>query len=230
MNVRDIPARTRVLAACALALLLAALWLHWPAGSSSAVTTFLADAEHGRDSPWAPLIALVCFALGGLLVFPVNLLIAATIVVFGPVAGALYALTGSTLSAALVHEIGRALPPQTGERWFGARGERLRKRIVGHGLFAVALVRLLPVAPYSIVGFLSGVARIRRVDYLFGTALGMAPGIVLYALFVDRARAVLFAPHPFEWVALAFAALLLVAMGFALQRWRKCIAARDAAQ
>src|SRR5690348_15295589 len=38
-----------------------------------------------RDSPLAMLAMLGCFVLGGLVVFPVNLLIATSIVVFGPI-------------------------------------------------------------------------------------------------------------------------------------------------
>lgn len=178
-------------------------------------------AQDARGLPFAPLLALGCFAVGGLLVFPVNLLIAASIVVFGPIAGGALALAGSVLSAWLVHEIGRRCPSDATRRWFGARGERLRQRIVGHGLLAIAIVRIVPVAPYSIVGFVSGVARVRRGDYLLGTVLGMAPGIVLYALFVDRAIAVLSNPHPTAWLLLATALSLLVAFAFGARAWSR---------
>lgn len=178
-------------------------------------------AHDARRWPFAPLLALACFAIGGLLVFPVNLLIAASIVVFGPVAGAALALAGSVLSAALVHEIGRRLPRDTTRRWFGERGERLRERIVGHGLLAIAIVRIVPVAPYSVVGFVSGVARVGRADYLLGTALGMAPGVVLYALFVDRALALLANPHPLAWLLLATALALLVAFALGARAWNR---------
>jgi uncharacterized membrane protein YdjX (TVP38/TMEM64 family) len=188
----------------------------WPDGDD-----LLDAARRARGLPFAPLLALACFAVGGLLVFPVNLLIAACIVVFGPAIGGLLALAGSVLSAWLVHEIGRRWPPETTRRWFGARGERLRERIVGHGLIAIAIVRIVPVAPYSVVGFVAGVARVHRGDYLIGTALGMAPGVALYVLFVDRALAVLADPHPLAWLLLAMALALLVASGFGLRAWNR---------
>jgi uncharacterized membrane protein YdjX (TVP38/TMEM64 family) len=190
--------------------------LEWPGGDD-----VLDAARRARELPLAPLLALACFAIGGLVVFPVNLLIAACIVVFGPGTGAPLALAGSVLSASLLHEIGRRLPRETTRRWFGARGERLRERIVGHGLVAIAIVRIVPVAPYSIVGFVSGVARVHRGDYLIGTALGMAPGVALYALFVDRALAVLADPHPLAWLLLATALALLVVSGFGVRAWNR---------
>ena len=199
-----------------VASLILATPLEWPDAAQ-----WLDAARRARDVPLAPLLALACFAVGGLLVFPVNLLIAACIVVFGPALGGLLALTGSVLSAGLVHEIGRRWPRETTRRWFGARGERLRERIVGHGLLAIAIVRIVPVAPYSIVGFVSGVARVHRGDYLIGTALGMAPGVALYALFVDRALAVLADPHPLAWLLLATALGLLVATGVGVRAWNR---------
>ena len=219
----DTRARAVLATMALLALVIAAVaaWgmnpgLEWP----EAADLLDAAARFGRWPP-APLLALACFAIGGLVVFPVNLLIAASIVVFGPVAGGALALAGSVLSAWLVHEIGRRWPADTTRRWFGARGERLRERIVGHGLLAIAVVRIVPVAPYSIVGFVSGIARVQRADYLLGTALGMAPGIALYALFVDRALAVLSNPHPMAWLLLTTALALLVAFAFGARAWNR---------
>lgn len=219
----DTRARTVLVAVAVLALVIAAVAakildpaFEWP----DAADLLDAAARFGRWPP-APLLALACFAIGGLVVFPVNLLIAASIVAFGPLGGGVVALAGSVLSAWVVHELGRRLPPGTTLGWLGERGERLRKRIVGHGLLAVAIVRIVPIAPYSVVGFVSGVARVRRVDYLVGTALGMAPGIVLYALFVDRALAVLVDPHPLAWLLLATALALLVAFAFGARAWQR---------
>lgn len=210
--------RVLALGLVALLLTITALWLRWPEASRPTIAGMLAAAESGRTSPIAPLIAFAAFAMGGVVVFPVDLLIAATIVVFGPVSGAAYALMGSLLSAEVVYEIGRQLPPGIFVRVMGVRGERLRTRIIGYGLAAVALVRLVPVAPYSIVSLVAGAARIPRVAYLTGTVLGMLPGIVLYALFADRARAVLIDPHPLAWLGLAATIALIVVVALLLRK------------
>ena len=173
-----------------------------------------------RDSPLAMLSMLGCFIVGGLVVFPVNLLIATAIVVFGPVAGAAIALAGSLASAAVLHQIGAAFPEHVFSRFAGRHAEQLRERVARHGLIAVAIVRLLPVAPYSIVSLAAGIAGIRRAPYFVGTALGMLPGIVLYALFADRARKVIADPRPLSWAMLLFALLLIVAVALLLRRLR----------
>jgi uncharacterized membrane protein YdjX (TVP38/TMEM64 family) len=174
-----------------------------------------------RSSPVAALAMLGVFLVGGLLVFPVNILIAASIVAFGPVVGAAIALLGSLASALLLHAIGSLLPERIHARFAGATVERMRERIVRHGVLAVAIVRLVPIAPYSIVSLAAGAAGVRRVPYLAGTALGMAPGIALYAVFVDRARVVIADPRPLSWAMLLFAIVLIVAVALLLKRLRR---------
>ncbi|HEX5124819.1 MAG TPA: VTT domain-containing protein [Rhodanobacteraceae bacterium] len=173
-----------------------------------------------RDSPLAMLSMLGFFVVGGLVVFPVNLLIATSIVVFGPITGAVIALLGSLASAGVLHQIGSAFPEHVFSRFAGRHAEQLRERVARHGLIAVAIVRLLPIAPYSVVSLAAGIAGIGRVPYFVGTAIGMLPGIVLYALFADRARKVIADPRPLSWAMLLFALLLIVALAWLLRRLR----------
>jgi uncharacterized membrane protein YdjX (TVP38/TMEM64 family) len=181
-----------------------------------------------RDSPAAMLAMLGCFVAGGLVVFPVNLLIATSIVVFGPIAGAAIALLGSLASAGVLHQIGTAFPEHVFSRFAGQHAERLRERVARHGLIAVAVMRLLPVAPYSVVSLAAGIGGIRRVPYFIGTAIGMLPGIALYALFADRARKVIADPRPLSWAMLLFALLLIVAVALLLRRLHARSRAREA--
>lgn len=201
-----------LLAIAVLAARRGGIWSELPAA--------LDAARAWSASPLAPLATLACFMLGALVVFPVNLLIAATVVVFGPVAGTIWSLAGSLASAAVSQALGRRLPPRAIARIMTARAERVRHRIARHGVIAVAAMRLVPVAPYSVVGIVAGAARIPRAAYFAGTALGMLPGILLYALFVDRAREAIADPRPVTWAALAFALALIVAMALVVMRFR----------
>ena len=190
-------------------------------GAWNDLPRFLDHAREWRTSPIAMLTMVGCFVAGGLIVFPVNLLIAAAIVVFGPVLGAFIALVGSTASAAVLHQIGRSFPEHVWSRIAGRHAERLRERVAEHGILAVAIVRIVPVAPYSVVSVAAGAAEIARIPYLIGTALGMAPGILLYAIFVDRARAVIADPRPLSWAMLFFAVVLIIAVAWFVRRFRR---------
>jgi phospholipase D1/2 len=63
---------------------------------------------------------------------------------------------------------------------------RLSKRLARQGLVTVALVRNLPIAPFTIVNMVAGASRIKFKDFLLGTALGMAPGIFAITVFTNR--------------------------------------------
>ena len=214
--------------ACALLTLAIAAVIGARSFAWSDLPAFIDRMSAWRESPLAMLAMLACFVAGGLVVFPVNLLIAASIVVFGPVAGAGVALLGSVASAIVLHQIGAAFPQQAWARFAGRHAERLRERVARHGLVAVAVVRLVPVAPYSVVSLAAGIAGIGRAPYLIGTALGMLPGIVLYALFADRARRVIEDPRPLSWAMLLFAVILIAAVALLLRRLRKHAGAREA--
>ena len=174
------------------------------------------------------LAMLASFVVGGLVVFPINLLIAASIVVFGPWIGAAIALAGSVASGALLHRIGRSFPEHVWTRFAGRHAEQLRERVARHGVLAVAVVRILPIAPYSIVSVAAGIVDIALAPYLAGTALGMAPGIALYAIFADRARAVLADPRPLSFAMLLFAVLLIVGVALLLRHLKRRADARRA--
>jgi phospholipase D1/2 len=214
--------------ACAALTLVIAILVGARTFAWSDLPAFIDRMTLWRDSPVAMLAMLGCFVAGGLVVFPVNLLIAASIVVFGPLAGAVIALAGSLASAGALHQIGTAFPEHVFTRFAGRHAEQLRERVARHGLIAVAIVRLLPVAPYSVVSLAAGIAGIGRVPYFAGTALGMLPGIVLYALFADRARKVIADPRPLSWAMLLFALLLIVAAGLLLRHLRGRARAREA--
>jgi phospholipase D1/2 len=170
------------------------------------------------DSPVAPLIVVAMFVVGGLVVMPVNILIAVTILVFGPVAGALYALIGCTTSAMILYEIARRIPLQRLRRQTGARMQRFHHHLVRHAVWAVALVRLVPVAPYSIVCLLLGTTAIRRAPYLAGTALGMLPGIVVNAFFIDRVIAAIRHPSLLTAALLGLAVITIAALAVLVRR------------
>ena len=134
--------------------------------------------------------------MGGFLVFPVTLLIIVTLLAFGPLVGAPTALLGSLLSAIALFGVGRVLGRYRVQRLSGRRVTRLVRRIAERGLWAILVVRLLPVAPFSTVNLVAGATPITLRDYVLGTALGMTPGIVVMSMFIDRLEAAVRKPTP----------------------------------
>ncbi|MCI3951167.1 MAG: rane protein [Burkholderiales bacterium] len=171
-------------------------------------------------SPWAPLLASAVYVAAGLFVIPITLLIIVTCVFFGPLLGATYALAGTFASALATYGAGRLLGRQVVRRIAGVRLNFITRKLARRGMMAVAILRLLPVAPYSIVNAVAGASRVPLRDFLTGTVIGIAPAIALAATFVDRLQAALNDPGPVSYAALAAdVALIVVAAAFVWQRF-----------
>jgi uncharacterized membrane protein YdjX (TVP38/TMEM64 family) len=119
--------------------------------------------------------------LGGLVAFPVIVLIAATAAALGPWIGGLSATAGVLLSSLLLFMIGRFLGHKRLQSLLGRRALRVQRHIIGQGMVAVAMIRMVPIAPFSLVNLLAGASQLRLRDFLIGTILGMAPGIITMA-------------------------------------------------
>jgi phospholipase D1/2 len=176
-------ART-VLAIAGIVLSLAGLALAWQYTPLNAFTDigFVSGViSQYAQSKFAPLFAIAAFVLGGLVVFPVLVLIAATAAALGPWLGFASAFAGVLLSSSLLFMIGRFLGHERLQSLLGKRALRVQNRIVGKGVVAVALIRMVPIAPFSLVNVLAGASQLKLRDFLIGTILGMAPGIITMA-------------------------------------------------
>ena len=132
-------------------------------------------------SQYAPLLAIAAFVVGGLVVFPVLVLIAATAAALGPWIGFVSAGIGVLLSALTLFTIGRFLGHARLQRLLGRRAARIQRRVIGKGVVAVAMIRMVPIAPFSVVNLVAGASELSLRDFMLGTVLGMAPGIAVMA-------------------------------------------------
>ena len=183
-------------------------------------------AQRPRTWLWTLLAALsvvliVAYVLGGLVAFPVTLMVIATVLVFGPWWGGAYALTGSVVSAMVVFWTGRMLGRDAVRRFAGGLLNRLSRRLSEAGLVTVITFRIVPVAPFSVINLVAGVSEIRWRDFALGTALGMIPGVTAIVLLADRIAASLRSPDMGRLATLGLA-VLAVGIGLAaLRRWIK---------
>jgi uncharacterized membrane protein YdjX (TVP38/TMEM64 family) len=138
-------------------------------------------ARAAQDS--GPLAALMIVGAVAVLVaalVPRTVLAAAAGLTFGAAWGALYVLAGALVGAVVAFAVGRVLGRDfVRSRPMPTRVDRLLRR---RGLLSVVTVRLLPVAPFGLVSYLFGTTEISMGAYLLGTALGIAPGTVVFAV------------------------------------------------
>jgi phosphatidylserine/phosphatidylglycerophosphate/cardiolipin synthase-like enzyme/uncharacterized membrane protein YdjX (TVP38/TMEM64 family) len=190
-----------------LLAILAAIWRWTPLGDS-----FSAQAI-------SPFMVLALYVVAGLLGVPITLMVIGTCFLFPPLPASLFAFGGALLSAAATYTAGRLLGRDAVRRLAGTRLNAITRRLARKGLWAVVVLRLLPIAGFSTVNAVAGASRVRLRDLLLGTALGLLPWILLTLTFVDRVRAALNEPGPVSYSLLAADVAMIVAA--ALFIWRR---------
>ncbi|WP_019139989.1 VTT domain-containing protein [Noviherbaspirillum massiliense] len=216
------PVPRRLIGLGIVAIALAALAIAWrwsPLREWINLATLVNFAHHLEGLPFTPLAIIGSYVVAGLLVVPVMLLIAVTGIVFGPVVGAAYAIAGTLLSAAVTYGLGRWLGRETVQRMVGPRVNRLSKRIARQGIVAMVIIRMLPIAPFSVVNVVAGASHIRFRDYMIGTLIGMLPGIGMTVTFVHHLVEAVRNPSPGTVAVLALVVVLIIGLAMALQRF-----------
>ncbi len=131
--------------------------------------------------PWSLPVAVAAFAALAFVGTPQIVLIAAAVVAFGPITGAVYSWIGTMVSSVVGFYLGRTAGARSLERISG-EGVRRFMRLVGeNGFLASLIVRLVPSAPFIVVNMAAGVTPMRVTHFLAGTGLGIVPKIVLTA-------------------------------------------------
>jgi len=174
--------------------LLGLIWRSTPLSEYARFDSLLAALQSLNGEPSAPLIVVAVFVLAGLVIFPVVLLIAVTAAAFGPWLGFCTALVGVLASASLTFAIGKLVGPNSLRAALGSRLERIQKKLIGNGVIAIAIVRMVPVLPFSLVNVAAGASGIRFPDYIGGTVLGMTPGLITMSAFGAQIADVLMRP------------------------------------
>ncbi len=173
--------------------------------------------KYAAQQPWAGALVVATFLVGGLVAFPVVVLIVATAAAFGPYLGFLYALLGVLASALLTYALGALFGQRALRRLLGSTLDQVRTRIEHHGVLAIAAIRLVPIAPFTLVNVAAGASGIKLVDYVAGTLVGMLPGLIALSALGHRVFALISNPSLSEAGLLALVILLWVAAAFGVQ-------------
>ena len=159
------------------------------------------------------------FIIASLLMVPVTLLAIIGGLVFGGWEAFLYVMTGAMTASALGFLGGRYLGKGVIERMSGSSIEKLSKRLAERGTVAVALLRLVPVAPFAVFNLVAGSSYLGARQFLVGSLLGLMPGLGAITLFSSSLSDALRAP---SWISIAFViglGTLLVGAAWLVKRW-----------
>jgi len=175
--------------------------------------------QQASKTHWMLAGAVLVFPLASLVVVPVTLMIALAAVIFGPYQGFVVSLVGVMLAAALNYGLGAFFGRATVRRIAGPRVNRVSRRLARQGVLAMAAIRLVPVAPFTVVNVVAGASHVGFRDYLAGTLLGMGPGTAALAWLAGNAGTLLGTPDLPEvsWLLAGLGVLIGIVVG--LRMW-----------
>ncbi|MFA7387361.1 MAG: VTT domain-containing protein [Thiohalobacteraceae bacterium] len=197
---------------------LGAAWRFTPLSETLDVATLVSSLRELRDAPATPVLMLLLFVIAGLALVPLTALVIATAVAFGPLFGFAYALAGSLVSALAGYALGAGLGRRTVRRLAGKRINAVSRKLAKRGLLTVIVVRVVPVAPFTVINLIAGASHIRFRDFMLGTVVGMVPGMFAIVLLVDRAAASLRSPSWQNILTLILVASAVILAGVLLSR------------
>ena len=197
-------------------LAIAAAWTYFTQDVEGLVTEAIQQAASG---PFAWMAVLFVYVIGGFLLVPITLLIVGTAATFGIVWGPVYAAIGTLASAILTYGLGAWLGRASVRRLLGGRLLKVRNAIARRGTISIAAIRMVPVAPFTVVNLAAGATNIGFVPYVAGTVLGMAPGFIILSALGQSLYRLVSEPTFATLAAVLGVILLWGATLLAVQHW-----------
>ena len=148
------------------------------AGADDLGAVFQAAATHWYALPLTILVYVLLSFMGA----PQFVLMAATVLAFGPIYGFAYAWVATLVSASINFWLGRFFGADLLNRFGGDWMNRASDFVGRNGLWASALVRIVPSGPFIVVNMAFGVSKVPYWAFLVGTAIGITPKILVVGL------------------------------------------------
>jgi uncharacterized membrane protein YdjX (TVP38/TMEM64 family) len=145
-----------------------------------------------------------------LIYYPTELVTATTAFVYGWLPGLAIAIGGWLLSARLSYLLGRLLAGPLLRSLLGRRYERFERAIEHGGTHLLLGYRLIPVVPFSFMGYASGAVGTNLWTFSWTTVVGFLPLTAAVTYLGSRAQS-LSLTNPSVWVAVALLLGLMVA-------------------
>lgn len=174
-----------------------------------------------RELPGAPVIFVAIYAVVATLGLPGSALTLAGGAVFGFGAGLALNWLGAMLGAAGAYWLARALGMGAVRSLLGSRAERIDRLADQHGFLTLLRLRLIPLVPFNLLNYASGLANVRHRDFLLATGIGILPATAVYTWFADALLSGVQGARRDALVRLAIAGVLLVGLSFAPRLLRR---------
>lgn len=186
------PTRLVVAVIAIIALVLA--WKITPLSEYATPEKVVPLLEKVKNTAWAFPTGMAAYVLGTLIFFPHMIMTATVVIVFPPVEAFLIAMLGSLVSCMIGFFAGKQLGQDSLRAMTGRYADKIAHYADKGGLIGLTLLRLVPIAPYTVVNLALGMMNVPFWRLMGATALGMLPGTAVSVLLGQSALS--FWKHP----------------------------------
>jgi phospholipase D1/2 len=215
----DRPAWGKLALFVAVVAALTALWRFTPLAELITAERVVGWAQDFASRWWAPLVILAAYTPACVVMFPRPLITLAAVIAFGPWLGFFYAMSGIILAAVLTYYAGSHMKRDTVRRLAGPHLDRMVEVLKKHGLLAMTLLRLVPLAPFAVESIVAGAIRMKLWHVVLGTAIGLLPGTLTTTVFGDAIKTAVSGTGEVNWWIVGGALALLAGGAWAVKRW-----------
>jgi len=198
---------------------LMALWRFTPLREVATAEAAIRWAKAFGEHWWAPVLLMLSYTPACLVMFPRPLITLAAVIAFGPWLGFVYSLTGICFSSAVTWKMGRHMRRDTVRRLAGPKLDRMIEVLKKHGLLAMTLLRLVPLAPFAVESIVAGAIRMKLWHVVAGTGIGLLPGTLTTTIFGDAIETAVSGSGPVNWWLVGGALAVLAVGAWAVKRW-----------
>ncbi len=136
---------------------------------------------------WGPLLIVALALIHTVVFYPAEIVDAAAGFAYGFFPALLLVTVAWMLSALVCYMVGKSVARPLLDRWLGVRRfERIEAMIERGGITLLIAVRLIPIVPFSLVGYAAGAARVPPWRFAWTTIVGYMPITALAVYFGTR--------------------------------------------
>lgn len=136
---------------------------------------------------WALLVYIILYAVNTIsLLPPIGAMSLAAGFIFGPLLGTIGIMTGSLVGTSATFFISRIFGRGLVDKVVKGRFKDFEDRLNRNGFVAILFIRLVPIIPWEVVNYASGLSKIKYRDFITATVLGILPSVVIQTIFADR--------------------------------------------
>ena len=131
-----------------------------------------------------PIVFVIIYIGATIAAIPGTILGVAAGAIFGSLIGVILVSISSTIGACICFLIARYFARNSVERWLSKneKFQRLDKLTEEHGVFIIAITRLIPLFPFNLLNYGFGLTRVSFKTYAFWSWLCMLPGSILFVV------------------------------------------------